>query len=73
MDDALVRIVEVGILGPVVTALGYFTWRLQQQLSQAQRERVEDAQRAVEQVCELKGSVDHLTEAVKDLTRRGRG
>lgn len=57
------------MLGPVLAALGYATWRMHQQLSQVQQERVDDAQKAVERIYALKESVDELTEAVRDMRR----
>ena len=80
MDDALRALVQTGILGPVVAALAYALWHIQQQnrkdtkewqerLMSVQHERVEDARKAIERIYTLKESVDALTSAVDEMRR----
>ena len=54
MPDAVTAaLLNAGILGPVVIAVGWYTLRLQTQLKDSQEKRVEDAQRVVSQLLEL--------------------
>ena len=61
----------MGVLGPIVVVLCVALWRLQQQLSTVQQERVSDAQKAIERIYTLKESVDALTAAVEEIRREG--
>ncbi len=71
MDTALTNIIQMGVLGPIVVVLCVALWRLQQQLSTVQQERVSDAQKAIERIYTLKESVDALTAAVEEIRREG--
>lgn len=54
MSDAVITaLVNAGILGPVLVAVGWYTLRLQGQLKESQEKRVEDAQRVVSQLLDL--------------------
>lgn len=46
-------LINAGILGPVLIAVGWYTLGLQRQLRESQEKRVEDAQRVVTQLLEL--------------------
>jgi hypothetical protein len=71
VDTALTNIIQMGVLGPIVVVLCVALWRLQQQLSTVQQERVSDAQKAIERIYTLKESVDALTAAVEEIRREG--
>jgi len=46
-------LINAGILGPILIAVGWYTLRLQGQLKDSQEKRVEDAQKVVAQLLEL--------------------
>lgn len=70
MNDVLTGLIQMGFLGPVVAGLAVAVWRLQQQLTRVQEDRVNDAQKAVERIYALKGSVDDLSDVVERLCQR---
>ena len=46
-------LINAGVLGPILIAVGWYTLRLQSQLRESQEKRVEDAQKVVNQLLEL--------------------
>lgn len=72
MPEAVVSaLINAGILGPVLLAVGWYTLRLQAQLRESQEKRVEDAQKVVSQLLELNdrwnASIGHATASTDEL------
>lgn len=65
MPDAVVQaLVQMGVLGPVVVAIGFYVLKLQKTLQEVQEKRTTDAQGVVERVLSL---VDRQNETIDNL------
>lgn len=64
-EPVVTALLNAGILGPILIAIGWYTLRLQSQLKDSQEKRVEDAQRVVEQMLQLN---DRWNESIGELT-----
>jgi hypothetical protein len=64
-DSVVSALINAGILGPVLAAVGWYVLRLQRDLATSQEKRVEDAQRVATQLLELN---DQWSETVSDQT-----
>lgn len=52
-EPVVTALINAGILGPILIAVGWYVLQLQRKLDDAQGKRVEDAQRVAEQLLEL--------------------
>ncbi len=64
-DSVISALINAGVLGPVLIAVGWYVLRLQRELRVTQEKRVEDAQRVATQLLDLN---DRWSEVVAEQT-----
>jgi len=65
MPDAVIQaLVQMGVLGPVVVAIGFYVLRLQKELREVHEKRTADAQNVVERVLTL---ADRQNQTIEEL------
>lgn len=52
-EPVITALINAGILGPILIAVGWYTLRLQSQLRDSQEKRVDDAQKVVAKLLDL--------------------
>ncbi len=53
MDPVVQELLKLTILGPILVALGWYTWRIYQDLQSVQKERFDEAKAIVDKLLKL--------------------